>query len=63
MAEDFEKAIDQLVAGTIQQIEVKPKDFLDFRRIWQERAERKEIIGIAQRNGTIIYKFKETATN
>lgn len=63
MTEDFEKALDQLVAGEIDQIEVAPKDFLDFRRLWQERPERKEIIGVAQRNGTILYKFKETASN
>ncbi|MFD1673011.1 hypothetical protein ACFQ5M_12995 [Agrilactobacillus yilanensis] len=63
MAEDFEHALTQLVAGEIDEIKVEPKDFLKFRRFWQERPERKEIIGIAQRNGQIIYEFRENASN
>lgn len=63
MMEDYKKALEKLVAGDISEITVAPKDFLDFRKAWQDQPARKEVVGMAQRNGTIIYQFKENASD
>ncbi|MCD2255202.1 hypothetical protein ACNAN0_10465 [Agrilactobacillus fermenti] len=62
MSEDYMQAIDKLVHGEIGEITVEPKDFFAFRQVWQDHPQRKEIEGIAQRNGTIKYRFHENGS-
>ncbi|WP_125766844.1 hypothetical protein [Lapidilactobacillus wuchangensis] len=57
MALNYHQLIDDLINGKINELSVPPADFMAFRDIWQDLPQRTEIVGNAQRNGTIIYHF------
>lgn len=57
LASNYQEQINDLMAGKIKQISVPPAEFMAFRRVWLDLPQRKEIVGVAQRNGTIIYHF------
>lgn len=56
MASDYNQQLQALLAGQIDELTVQAKDFMVFRKAWQELPQRKEISGTAERNGTIIYR-------
>ncbi|GAF40437.1 hypothetical protein FC83_GL000771 [Agrilactobacillus composti DSM 18527 = JCM 14202] len=62
MTADYQQLLDQLAAGEIAEIKIEPKDFFAFRQVWQNHPQRKEIVGIAQRNGNVLYRFHENAS-
>lgn len=57
---DYQQALQQLVAGEISEITIKPENFFAFRKVWTDFPQRNEIVGTAQRGGTIVYQFHES---
>ena len=56
---DYQKILDQLVSGEIQEYKVEPKDALDLQKTIRNYGKRQYITGRAERGGAIVY----TATN
>ncbi|WP_040534516.1 hypothetical protein [Schleiferilactobacillus shenzhenensis] len=54
---DYQQALEQLVAGKIDEITIKPENFFAFRAVWTDFPQRNEIVGTAERGGTITYRF------
>ena len=57
---DYVVQMDELRAGKRQEIQVPPSDFMNFRLQWNDYRQRKEIVGFAQRNGAVTYRFVES---
>lgn len=57
MSEDYKAKIDALIAGKIETITINPDEFMAFQLVWQKEKLRKAIVGNAQREGQIIYKY------
>lgn len=57
MGEDYKAKIDALIAGEIETITINPDEFMAFQLVWQKEKLRKAIVGNAQREGQIIYKY------
>ncbi|KRK46087.1 hypothetical protein ACVQ8P_07605 [Dellaglioa sp. BT-FLS60] len=57
MSEDYKAKIDALIAGEIETITINPDEFMAFQLVWQKEKLRKAIVGNAQREGQIIYKY------
>ena len=60
MTVDYKEKLDDLIAGKIDEIVVPGAEFDAFHPVWQELPQRKEIVGNAQRNGTVIYRYTES---
>ncbi|MFC6314155.1 hypothetical protein ACFQHW_01040 [Lapidilactobacillus achengensis] len=60
MTSDYSQQLQALVNGEISSLTVTEKDFMNFRKAWLEFPQRKEIVGEAKRNGTVIYRFDES---
>lgn len=57
MDRDYAALLNQLRAGEIKEITVTPDEFMTFRAAWADFPGRKEIVGMAQRGGTIVYHY------
>ncbi|KRL13391.1 hypothetical protein [Schleiferilactobacillus perolens] len=57
---DFQHELEQLVAGQISELTIKPENFFAFRSVWTNFPQRNEVVGTAQRGGTIVYHFSES---
>ena len=57
MSEDYKAKIDALIDGEIETITINPDEFMAFQLVWQKEKLRKAIVGNAQREGQIIYKY------
>ena len=55
--ESFEKKIENLRNGSIDEVIVETTDFLAFRDVWKELSDRVNIVGEAGLNGRIIYRY------
>ncbi|KRN28419.1 hypothetical protein IV38_GL001419 [Lactobacillus selangorensis] len=51
--------MDDLRHGKIDEIKVGHDEFMDFQKVWVNYDQRKEIVGTARRNGTVIYHYAE----
>ncbi|NVY96796.1 hypothetical protein HU830_06460 [Lactobacillus sp. DCY120] len=58
---DYEQEIAALVAGKIDQIEVTKDHFFAFNKVWRQADLRKQIVGEARHDGTVIYRFQAEA--
>ncbi|EOL46099.1 hypothetical protein RV11_GL001175 [Enterococcus phoeniculicola] len=54
---DYEKKLDELKEGTINEIEVSKENFFLFREAWLKREDRKFFVGEAHLNGDITYRY------
>ena len=52
--------LNDLVAGKRQTIEVDESNFFAFNQAWKTFNLRKQIVGEAQINGHVIYRFSES---
>ena len=52
--------LEKLKSGDISEFYVKKEDFLTLREILVARSDFKHFRGIAQRNGDVIYQYRET---
>ncbi|WP_057769379.1 hypothetical protein [Lactobacillus selangorensis] len=59
MTRDFKQEMDDLRHGKIDEIKVGHDEFMDFQKVWVNYDQRKEIVGTARRNGTVIYHYAE----
>lgn len=57
MARDFTALMKQLKDGQIDKFTIGPDDFSDFQRAFMAFDTRKRVIGQAQKNGQIIYRY------
>ncbi|AIM24679.1 hypothetical protein QQG09_01305 [Melissococcus plutonius] len=55
----IEEKIAALKNGDIQEIIVTPDTFLAFREVWKNLPDKKNIVGEASLNGTIIYRYNK----
>lgn len=56
MAEnDFQSQLDQLHAGEIDEVVIKPDQFMDFQKVFQGYQYRSQIEGDAKHGGEIHY--------
>lgn len=60
MTEKYQQDLADLLSGKVSELVIAPEEFNDFRRAWEQLPQRKEIIGNAQRNGTVIYHYVES---
>ncbi|WP_261806357.1 hypothetical protein [Lapidilactobacillus luobeiensis] len=60
MTQDYSQQLQALVSGGLSSLTVTEKDFMSFRKAWLAFPQRKEIVGEAKRNGTVIYHFDES---
>ncbi|MFD1465997.1 hypothetical protein ACFQ4L_07970 [Lapidilactobacillus mulanensis] len=60
MTVDYQEKLNELMAGKVAEVTVSAADFDAFHRVWQDLPQRKEIVGNAQRNGTVIYRYTES---
>lgn len=60
MIEKYQQALADLMSGKVSELVIRPEEFNDFRRAWDQLPQRKEIVGNAQRNGTVIYHYSES---
>ncbi|GEL15420.1 hypothetical protein [Pediococcus cellicola] len=58
MARDFSSLLEQLRQGSIKELKVEADEFNEFQPIYMKYDQRKRVIGEAQRNGTVIYRFE-----
>ncbi|WP_412988347.1 hypothetical protein ACLJJ6_06235 [Pediococcus siamensis] len=58
MARDFSNLLEQLRQGSLKELKVEADEFADFQPIYMKYDQRKRVIGEAQRNGTVIYRFE-----
>lgn len=58
MASDYVQMMDDLRAGKITEIKIEPETFAAFREAWTNYPARKEIVGQAERGGTILYHYQ-----
>ncbi|MGY3766956.1 hypothetical protein ACWOAH_10555 [Vagococcus vulneris] len=54
---NFSKELTELIEGNRKEIQVSKEEFLNFRDIWSKLPEKDKIVGEAQHNGHIIYRF------
>lgn len=54
---DYQSKLDQLWDQKIDQLEVKPDEFMNFQEVFRNHSHRSQIRGEAQRGGTILYKL------
>jgi len=54
---DYQSGLDQLWNQEIDQLEVKPDEFMKFQEVFRNYGHRSQIRGEAQRGGTILYKL------
>lgn len=54
----YTRLIEQLITGEITEIIVERDDFLIFREVWKEHSQRAQIVGEADLNGKIIYRYQ-----
>lgn len=54
---DYVAKMDQLRSGELDHLEIKPAEFMKFRQAWTDYPYRQDIVGTAQRNGVIIYRY------
>lgn len=57
---DYKTMLNDLVAGKRQTIEVDESNFFAFNQAWKAFNLRKQIVGEAQINGHVIYRFSES---
>ncbi|KAF1296575.1 hypothetical protein BAU15_14630 [Enterococcus sp. JM4C] len=57
---DYEKQLEELKAGEIQEIEVTRENFFLFREAWIKREDRKYFVGEAHLNGGVTYRYDPT---
>ncbi|MGM0124154.1 hypothetical protein IGI37_001528 [Enterococcus sp. AZ194] len=55
--ESYEKQLEDLKSGTLQEIEVSRENFFLFREAWLNREDRKYFVGEAHLNGAITYRY------
>lgn len=54
---DYQAALNDLYNGKIDHLEIKLAEFMKFRQVWTDFPYRQDIVGTAQRNGIIIYRY------
>lgn len=57
---DYEQLLNDLVSGKVAEFTVGPSDAFLFQQALRTYEKKKEIVGIAQRNGNITYKLLST---
>lgn len=60
MTEKYQQALNDLLSGQVSELVIAPEEFNEFRKVWEQLPQRKEIVGSAQRNGTVIYHLSES---
>lgn len=56
----YEEQIEQLIKGEIKEISVPHDNFMAFREAWIKRDDRKYVVGEADLNGDVIYRYDPT---
>lgn len=52
---DYQQLLQQLKDGQIDQFEIKPDQYFDFQKSWQDFKYQQEIRGIAKIGGIVTY--------
>ncbi|WP_125606144.1 hypothetical protein [Lapidilactobacillus bayanensis] len=60
MTEKYQQDLADLLSGQVSEVVVQASDFNEFVKVWEQLPQRKEIVGNAQRNGTVIYHLSES---
>lgn len=60
--EEYVEMIQQLKDGEINEITIEQPDFMTFRKAWLSFEDRASIVGEAELNGEIIYKYEPNHT-
>lgn len=55
---NYLKELDDLKENKITKIKITNKEFMDFRSVWINYPHHQDIVGIAQKNGDIVYSIK-----
>ena len=53
---DFKKEIQELLAGTIKEIQVTKEEMMDFRQAWLASDDKSKIVGQAELDGLTVYR-------
>lgn len=56
---DYLKLLNELKQGTIDNLEIEASEFQSFQAVFMDFPERKQVIGIADREGKITYHFEK----
>lgn len=57
-SEEANVLLEKLVNGELEEIYINQADFLTFRAELVKHPNKKDFMGIAQRGGDVIYKYK-----
>ncbi|KRM06790.1 MAG: hypothetical protein ABF804_09725 [Liquorilactobacillus ghanensis] len=59
---NYQELLNKLVNGELDELKIEPQEFMDFQTAFMNFRQRKRIIGIAQRHGTIYYHYRNNNT-
>lgn len=60
MSENFQQQLDDLVNKKIDEFTVTPETFQEFQAVFHDYEYRTQVVGKAERGGTIKYRLKES---
>jgi hypothetical protein len=60
---DYLQLLNDLKVGAIDELTITVDEFQTFQPIFMEFPERKQVIGRADRGGTIVYRFEKAESN
>jgi hypothetical protein len=60
MSENFQQQLDDLINKKIDEFTVTPETFQDFQSVFHDYEYRTQVVGKAERGGTIKYRLKES---
>ncbi|HIW70316.1 MAG TPA: hypothetical protein H9876_02900 [Candidatus Limosilactobacillus merdipullorum] len=60
MSEDFKQQLDDLISNKTKEFTVTPETFQEFQAVFHDYEYRTQIVGKAERGGTIKYRLKES---
>lgn len=60
---DYLQLLNQLKDGSIDELKIKADEFQTFQPVFMDFAERKQVIGTANRGGEITYHFEKNESD
>nr|WP_306418835.1 hypothetical protein [Secundilactobacillus hailunensis] len=62
LAEDYANLMARLKSGDLDEFTVEPADFMTFQTAYMQFESRKRVVGQAEKNGKIIYRYDHDQT-
>lgn len=60
MAKDYQKLLEELHAGQIEEFEIETAEFMEFQKILMNFNYRKNVVGTAKRGGGARYHYERS---